>query len=112
MAVVKGYVEHIVYRNTENGYPVMEVKSGQQSFTLVGSLPTIQEGEPLEAEGSFVTHPVYGEQLQVSSFTVTEPKLVWIMLVKMQETSISTMLIMRMMFLFFVLPISVFPSCA
>ena len=74
MATVKGYVEHIVFRNAENGYTVMEVKSGQNTYTLVGSLPHINEGEPLEAEGFFVTHPVYGEQLQVESYQVSEPE--------------------------------------
>ena len=74
MPTVKGYVEHIVYRNTENGYTVMEVMSGQTKFTLVGTLPNISEGEPLEAEGSFTTHPLYGEQLQVTSFRVTAPE--------------------------------------
>ena len=74
MPTVKGYVDHIIYRNTENGYTVMEVKSGQKKMTLVGFLPAVQEGEPLEAEGSFVTHPLYGEQLQVESYRVTEPE--------------------------------------
>lgn len=74
MATVKGYVEHIVYRNRENGYTVMEVVSGAETYTLVGVLPHISEGEPLEAEGSFVTHPVYGEQLAVESCRVTTPE--------------------------------------
>ena len=74
MPTVKGYVDHIIYRNTENGYTVMEVKSGQKKMTLVGFLPAVQEGEPLEAEGSFVTHPLYGEQLQVENYRVTEPE--------------------------------------
>lgn len=74
MATVKGYVEHIVYRNRENGYTVMEVVSGAETYTLVGVLPHISEGEPLEAEGSFVTHPVYGEQFSVESCRVTAPE--------------------------------------
>ncbi len=74
MPTVKGYVEHIIYRNNENGYTVMEVLSGEETYTLVGTLPSISEGEPLEAEGSFVTHPVYGEQLKVESYQVTEPE--------------------------------------
>ena len=74
MATVKGYVEHIIYRNDDNGYTVMEVMSGSAKFTLVGTLPNISEGEPLEAEGSFTTHPLYGEQLQVTSFRVTQPE--------------------------------------
>ena len=74
MSTVKGYVEHIVYRNENNGYTVMEVVSGGKKITLVGSLPDISEGEPLEAEGSFTNHPLYGEQLVVTSFSVTVPE--------------------------------------
>ncbi|MDD6212243.1 MAG: ATP-dependent RecD-like DNA helicase [Clostridiales bacterium] len=74
MAIVKGYVEHIVYRNTDNGYTVMEVVSGSETYTLVGTFPHIQAGEPLEAEGSFVTHPLYGEQLSVEKYELTAPE--------------------------------------
>lgn len=74
MAAVKGYVEHIVYRNSDNGYTVMEVTSGSEKYTLVGIIPQVNEGEPVEAEGNFTTHPLYGEQLAVSRIEVTEPE--------------------------------------
>ena len=74
MAVVSGTVEHIVYRNPDNGYTVMEVTCKSGSFTLVGTIPHIDEGEPIEAEGSFVTHPVYGEQLAVTSYEIGMPQ--------------------------------------
>ena len=74
MATVKGYVEHIIYRNEDNGYTVMEVTAGAAKYTLVGTFPHISEGEPLEAEGSFTVHPMYGEQLVVESYQLTEPE--------------------------------------
>lgn len=61
MAVLTGYVEHIIYRNEENGYTVLELAADSGSFTLVGTMPMVSEGEPLEAEGEFTTHAVYGE---------------------------------------------------
>ncbi len=74
METVKGYVEHIVYRNPENGYTVLELATGSETYTLVGILPHVGEGEPLEAEGTFVNHPSYGEQLSVERYRVTAPE--------------------------------------
>ena len=74
MSVVKGYVDHIVYRNQENGYTVLELVSDGGTFTLVGILPQAAEGEAMEAEGEFVEHPLYGEQMNVARYEVTEPQ--------------------------------------
>ena len=74
MSLVTGTVEHVIHRNAENGYSVVEVSDEKKGLlTLVGILPELQAGEPIEAEGSFVTHPVYGEQLQVERFTLLMP---------------------------------------
>ena len=74
MARVTGTVEHVIHRNAENGYSVVEISEEKGLLTLVGILPELQPGEPIEAEGSFVTHPVYGEQLQVEHFTLLMPE--------------------------------------
>ena len=73
MARVTGTVEHVIHRNAENGYSVVEISEEKGLLTLVGILPELQPGEPIEAEGSFVTHPVYGEQLAVEHFTLLMP---------------------------------------
>lgn len=73
MESIKGYVEHIIYRNNENGYTVMNMVSGQDEVICVGMFRTIDEGETLEIEGNYVEHPVYGRQLKVESYQVTEP---------------------------------------
>ncbi len=73
MAAVRGYVEHIVYRNSENGYTVLEIAGEEGGRTLVGTLPPVSEGELLEAEGSFTAHPLYGEQFTVDSCRVMPP---------------------------------------
>ena len=71
---VSGYVEHIVYRNQENGYTVMELSTGESLLTLVGSLFYINEGEYVDAEGRLTEHPLYGEQLKVVNINVSHPK--------------------------------------
>ena len=47
MEVLKGFVEHIIYRNEENGYTVLNLTSGTEEITCVGSLPYISEGETI-----------------------------------------------------------------
>jgi len=73
MAIVTGHVEHIVYRNETNGYTVLELAGDAGSYMLVGTIPHVSEGEPMEAEGTFVNHPSYGEQLSVERYQVTAP---------------------------------------
>ena len=74
MAVLKGYVEHIIYRNEANRYTVLELDCSGEEYTLVGIFPSCGEGELIEAEGSFTSHPVYGEQFQVESVRSLPPE--------------------------------------
>ncbi len=71
---LEGYVEHIVYRNEENGYSVLNLVSEGQEITVVGSFHYISEGELLELTGGYTEHPLYGEQFQAESFEVKAPK--------------------------------------
>lgn len=71
---LEGYVEHIVYRNEENGYSVLNLVSEGRELTVVGSFYYISEGELLELTGSYTEHPLYGEQFQAESFEVKAPK--------------------------------------
>lgn len=72
--VLEGYVEHIVYRNEENGYSVLNLVSEGQEITVVGSFHYVSEGELLELTGSYTEHPLYGEQFQAESFEVKAPR--------------------------------------
>lgn len=74
MEVIKGYVEHIVFRNEENGYTVFNLNNEDGELTCVGNFHYISEGELLELKGEYTTHNVYGLQLQVSSSEVKEPE--------------------------------------
>ena len=81
MDTVRGYVEHITFRNEENGYtvlslsdPELEKKGLESVFTAVGSLPEVGVGELLELGGSWSAHPVYGEQFKISSFEIRRPE--------------------------------------
>ncbi len=71
---VTGYVDHIVFRNQENGYTVFNLDTDNGEVTCVGSFNYINEGELLELKGDYVNHNVYGTQLKVSSHQVKEPE--------------------------------------
>ncbi|MBO5292325.1 MAG: ATP-dependent RecD-like DNA helicase [Lachnospiraceae bacterium] len=73
MEKIRGYIDHIIYRNTENGYTVMELIADGEEITCVGFFQTITQGENLEAEGDFVEHPVYGEQFKMQRYKIIEP---------------------------------------
>ncbi len=72
--VVQGYIEHIIYRNHENGYTVLNLHSEHEEITCVGNFPAICEGEFIHAMGSFVDHTVYGQQFLVESYDIKEPE--------------------------------------
>ncbi len=74
MAVISGYVEHIIFRNQDNGYTVMELAVEKDTMTLVGTFSYISEGEYIEAEGELTEHPVYGEQLRVARYELKTPE--------------------------------------
>ena len=48
METIKGYVEHIVYRNEDNGYTVFNLNNEDGDLTCVGKFHYIEEGELLE----------------------------------------------------------------
>ena len=74
METITGYVDHIVYRNGENGYTVFSLENENGGVTCVGNFNYINEGELLELEGEYVNHNIYGTQLRVSSHRVKEPE--------------------------------------
>lgn len=74
METIQGYVDHIIYRNEENGYTVLVLKYEEEELTCVGIFSTISEGENIEAQGSFTDHPTYGRQFKVQSFVEKAPQ--------------------------------------
>lgn len=71
---INGYVEHIIYRNAENGYTVLNLVSGEEEITCVGIFSAIAEGENIEATGDYTDHPTYGQQFKVESFEEKAPE--------------------------------------
>ena len=74
MEKLAGYVEHIIYRNADNGYTVLNLVSGEAEITCVGIFSAIAEGENIEASGDYTDHPTYGKQFKVESFEEKAPE--------------------------------------
>ena len=74
MEKLAGYVEHIIYRNTDNGYTVLNLVSKEEEITCVGIFSAIAEGENIEATGDYTDHPTYGTQFKVTSFEEKAPE--------------------------------------
>ena len=74
MEQITGYVEHIVFRNEENGYTVMNFVSEEEEITCVGVFSVLSEGMYLKLEGEYTEHPTYGMQMKVTSFEEQAPE--------------------------------------
>lgn len=74
MEKINGYIEHIVFQNSENGYTVMNLMADGEEVTCVGMCKGLTQGENITAQGEFVEHPVYGRQFKLSSFQVVAPR--------------------------------------
>lgn len=74
MEILKGFVEHIIYSNPQNGYSVINLAMGESQITCTGIFTGIDEGECIEAEGDYVDHAVYGRQFKTERFKVTPPE--------------------------------------
>lgn len=73
MDTVKGFIEHIIFRNAENGYTVLNLVDGEDEITCVGIFQTADQGETIEAQGEYITHAVYGEQFKIERYKIVPP---------------------------------------
>lgn len=74
METIKGYIDHIIFRNPDNGYTVFEMVCKEESITCTGAFSVISEGENIKVSGEYTEHPMYGKQFAVSSLEECEPE--------------------------------------
>jgi len=75
MVELSGEILAIIFKNETNGYTICDVAiSDEESVTVVGFLPYIQEGEEIKVFGNWVNHPDYGKQLKVETFEKIMPE--------------------------------------
>ena len=70
---ITGYVDHIVYQNSDNGYTVMALVAEGEEVTCVGMCKGLGQGENISAEGEYIEHPVYGRQFKIQIYETVAP---------------------------------------
>ena len=78
-AVLEAVLERVTYANEETGYTIARVatdRTGADLLTVVGSLLGVQPGESLRLVGRWGSHPKYGKQFEIESFTTVLPATV------------------------------------
>ncbi len=75
MEKIIGHLESIIFLHPENGFIVARLKEVNKNdfTTIVGSLPSVQPGETIEAEGKWIFHHKYGKQFQIESYQISYP---------------------------------------
>jgi exodeoxyribonuclease V alpha subunit len=72
---LEGVLERLTYQNDENGYTVARlVPTGKaHEVTVVGTLSGVNVGETLLLRGTWTTHPNYGRQFEIHTYTIKLP---------------------------------------
>ena len=76
LSVLEAVLERITYANEDTGYTIARVateRTGPDLLTVVGALLGAQVGESLRLTGRWSSHPTYGRQFQVHSYTTVLP---------------------------------------
>lgn len=73
MEHLEGYVDHIRFRNENNGYTVLSLDLDGDEETVVGRFPFLSEGEYISMEGEYTEHPMHGPQFQMRTYEITAP---------------------------------------
>ncbi|WP_018218016.1 SF1B family DNA helicase RecD2 [Salinispora vitiensis] len=75
LATLEAVLERLTYVNEETGYTVARVATdrGGDLLTVVGALLGAQPGESLRLHGRWSSHPKYGRQFEVDSYTTVLP---------------------------------------
>jgi exodeoxyribonuclease V alpha subunit len=75
-SVLEAVLERVTYANEETGYTIARVasdRSGSDLLTVVGPLLGAQVGESLRLTGRWTSHPRYGRQFEVRSYSTVLP---------------------------------------
>jgi exodeoxyribonuclease V alpha subunit len=75
MEEICGFIENIVFTESEKGFTVARLKEPKKKelTCIVGVMPSIQPGESIRCKGHWKIHPEYGQQFEVKSFELQAP---------------------------------------
>jgi len=70
MAILQDVIERYTFYSDETGYAIARLEKGA---TAVGNLPGVSVGETVKLSGDWITHPQYGKQFKIDSFSPIYP---------------------------------------
>ena len=70
---LEGQITDIRFQSDETGYCVAGLLTDDGDITITGTMPALAAGESVRVQGELIFHPKYGEQFQVSGFSVITP---------------------------------------
>src|SRR3954452_8499113 len=76
VSLLDGVLERVTFANPETGYTIARVgpaHGGSDLVTVTGALLGAQVGESLRLRGRWPSHPKYGRQFEVPSYTTVLP---------------------------------------
>lgn len=65
---LEGSVDSITFKSEDTGFTVLELNTGEELVTVVGSMVDVEVGEELSLTGFFTAHPSYGPQFRVQLY--------------------------------------------
>ena len=68
-----GTVEHITFRNEQNGWTVLDLNDGQELHKVVGILPLCCVGDTVRLSGHFGVHASFGPQFEAEACEREQP---------------------------------------
>jgi len=71
---IQGQISEIIYQNEINSYTIALFEIEEESITIVGYLPFVNNGDSLKIVGKYVTHQEYGEQFKIDTFEKIMPE--------------------------------------
>ena len=73
---ISGSIAEVVFRNTDNGYTVLELDCGDDFVTAVGTFPPLVPGEQLRLQGDWTENYKFGKQFVVTQAQIVDRKSV------------------------------------
>ncbi len=70
---ISGSIAEVVFRNTDNGYTVLELDCGDDFVTAVGTFPPLVPGEQLRLQGDWTENYKFGKQFVVTQAQIVRP---------------------------------------
>src|SRR5205823_10073369 len=72
---LSGLIERVTFFNEENGFAVLKIKAKghRDDVTVLGSLPSVNPGEWVTAEGRWEHDREFGRQFRASLLSSTAP---------------------------------------